>query len=119
MERLPTYIFDGLSEKGIHKVPNGALVVVYNYSEKEPVKQTVKIDNGSLGIDSTVADYLSDESLFNPFVTGSNTPLSENKNVLTEDYEIPEGSSAVVATGFTIADDVTLTIPDGSVLTVV
>ena len=47
------------------------------------------------------------------------SPVTTNPNVLTEDYTIATGTSATVASGFTIDDGVTLTIPDGSTLGVV
>ncbi len=46
-------------------------------------------------------------------------PITTNPNILTENYTMTVGTSGSVVTGFTIADGVTLTIPDGSVLSVV
>ena len=45
--------------------------------------------------------------------------ITQNMNVLTEDFVLEDGFSGVVAGGFAIEDNVTLTIPDGSVLSVV
>ena len=119
MERLPAFMFDGIQDTGVHIVPIGGLMVIKNFSEKEQIKQIIKKKNEGLDSSTTIEAFMQDEENFEPFVTGSNSPISENQNTLTEDYEIPEGSSAVVASGFTIADGVTLTIPDGSTLSVV
>ena len=45
--------------------------------------------------------------------------VHQNPNVLNHDYELRAGMSGVVASGFTIADTKTFTIPDGSTLSVV
>ena len=45
--------------------------------------------------------------------------VNMNPIVMTEDQIIPTGASASVVSGFTINDGVTLTVPDGSVLSVV
>ena len=45
--------------------------------------------------------------------------ITQNQNVLTEDFALADGISGVVTDGFTIQDGVSFTIPDGSVLSVV
>ena len=60
-----------------------------------------------------------------PFATGGATGggrdqvFHENANAVTEDYTITTGSNAVSAGPVTINDGVTVTVPDGSVWTVV
>ena len=46
-------------------------------------------------------------------------PIRTNPNIMLEDYVLQTGVSATAASGFTIADTKTLTIPDGSVFSVV
>jgi len=50
---------------------------------------------------------------------GASTLITQNQNVLTEDFALADGFSGVVTSGFTIADNIILTIPDGSTLSVV
>jgi len=45
--------------------------------------------------------------------------ITQNMNTLTEDFTLDDGFSGVVASGFTIADGVTFTIPDNSTVGVV
>ena len=45
--------------------------------------------------------------------------ITQNQNILTEDFTLDAGFSGVVTSGFTIADGVTFTIPSGSTLSVV
>ena len=45
--------------------------------------------------------------------------VHQNPNVLNHDYELRAGMSGVVASGFTIADTKTFTIPDGSTLSII
>lgn len=45
--------------------------------------------------------------------------VNTNPNTMTSDQTMTVGTSASVVDGFTIADGVTLTIPDGSVLSIV
>jgi hypothetical protein len=50
---------------------------------------------------------------------GEWSPVRTNKILLEEDYALDPGTSASVVGGFQIADGVSLTIPDGSVLVIV
>lgn len=50
---------------------------------------------------------------------GEWSPIRTNPNILTEDYSIEDGVSGSATDGFTIEDNVTLTIPDGSVFSIV
>ena len=44
--------------------------------------------------------------------------IRQNKNVLTKDFTLKDGESGVT-TSFELADGVTLSIPDGSTLSIV
>jgi len=47
------------------------------------------------------------------------SPIRTNPNLLTHDFTLEDGTSGSAVSGFTIDDDVTLTVPDGSVFTIV
>jgi len=49
---------------------------------------------------------------------GSGSFITQNKNVLDKDFALKPGESGVT-TSFELADGVTLTIPDGSTLSIV
>ena len=44
--------------------------------------------------------------------------ITQNMNILDKDFELEVGFSGVVTSGFVIANGITLTIPNGSVLVV-
>ena len=47
------------------------------------------------------------------------SPIRTNPNILSTDYTFSDGVSGTVASGFEVADGVTITIPDGSTLSIV
>ena len=52
-------------------------------------------------------------------IGGSSSLIIQNPNTLNENFDLGVGYSGVAASGFTIADGYTLTIPDGSTLSIV
>ena len=74
MQKLPMYIFETETEFGIHKIPNGSVIVVANYNNTGKSKQIMKTSNGDLTSSSTVGDFLDNESLFDSYFP---TPLQE------------------------------------------
>lgn len=94
--------------------------VTHNYLDTEDLKpQPSEIGIGEIAIN------FKDEVLFTKNTTGEVIPvgasgvITQNMNVLEKDFALKDGFSGVVTSGFTIEDGVTLTIPDGSVISVV
>lgn len=68
MQKLPMYIFEDENEVGIHKVPNGSVVVVRNFNGTGKSVQIMKSGNGSLNSSSTINDFLGDKTLYESYL---------------------------------------------------
>jgi len=96
----------------------------YKHSRLETTK--TKPTAAEIGV-AEIAINLEDKLLYTKDHNGVVIPvggsgggvITQNMNVLTEDFALEDGFSGVVTDGFTINDNITLTVPDGSVLSVV
>jgi hypothetical protein len=68
------------------------------------------VQSAMVGVVSTASDNVA---------FTSDTPIYENLNTIRTSYVITTGSNAMSAGPITIANDVTVTIPDGSDWTIV
>lgn len=68
------------------------------------------VQSAMVGVISTASDNVA---------FTSDTPIYENLNTIRTSYVITTGSNAMSAGPITIANDVTVTIPDGSDWTIV
>ena len=64
MQRISTYIFKNENERGINKVPPGAIVIVSDFNSRGKSLQTVKVSGEGLTATSTIADFLNNDDLF-------------------------------------------------------
>ena len=83
--------------------------------ENVATSTTYLISSGLSWVEETTPE--DDELVYN--IQHDWSPIITNPIVLTEDFTLQDGMSGAVVTGFTIEDGVTLTIPDGSTLSVV
>ncbi len=68
MQKLPMYIFETEAELGIHKIPNGSVIVVTDYNGTGKSIQTMKRSGTGLTSSSTVGDFLSNDALFESYI---------------------------------------------------
>ena len=112
-----TYTFADTSETGIDEIPLNSVVLIEDSNGLGKPVQFILIDKTSVDSATTIAGFLTLTAQWTEIASGG--LIVQNPNTLTEDYTLEDGFSGVVASGFEIADGVTLTIPDGSVLSVV
>lgn len=138
------YAYDGTASTGLDLVPQDNLILIEDSDGSGTPKLILLTDTSGITDVMTVATLLAltakweevsssgsglpdatnkkGHSITTGAVSASDaewSPVSTNPNLLEADYVIDTGVSAVVASGFTIDDGVTLTIPTGSVLSVV
>jgi hypothetical protein len=112
------YSFANTSATGLDEVPLNSPILIEDSNGSGKPYQIILIDKTGIDGLTSINDLLT--SMKDKWTEVSSGGLIvQNPNTLTEDYALESGFSGVVASGFTIADGVTLTIPTGSVLSVV
>lgn len=143
MTPKPLFSFENLASTGLDNIPLNGLIYIAD-ADGAGLPRLVKLTS-LVGITpaSTIALLLATPTHFEEigaatglpdatgkagFELGSDgtsaeasvwSPIRTNPNTITANYTLQAGTSGSVVSGFTIADGVTLTIPTGSILTVV
>ena len=79
MRIKPIYIFDNASSIGIGDIPIDVIVIVKDSDNNGKTIQVLKESNGTLNNNSTVSDFLSNESLYS-YIIGEEIDTPEILN---------------------------------------
>ncbi len=88
-------------------------------TKKKPTAAEIDIAEIAINLEDKLLYTKNQHGVIIPIGGSGGGMITQNMNVLTEDFALEDGFSGVVADGFTINDNITLTVPDGSVLSVV
>ncbi len=87
-------------------------------TKKKPTAAEIEIAEIAINLEDKLLYTKNQHGEIIPVGGSGGGMITQNMNVLTEDFALDDGFSGVVASGFKIAVGVTLTIPVGSTLVV-
>ena len=88
-------------------------------ADKKPTSSEIEIGEIAINMeDALLYTKKADGTIISVGGSGAGGFITQNENTLTEDFILNVGESGV-ATSFVVADNITLTVPDSSILSIV